>query len=277
MKSFLYYTFPFSPLSIFTLLFCLLLLTSCEKELDFEYHDVSPQLVVEAQLSDRGSTVTLTETTPMDEPIDLTRLTDASVTLTDLTDGTTLTLLPDVSGVYSDPTPGIAGHEYRVDIDRDGRRYSSSGVMLTPTEITTLEFQWIKMPYDYVAVLNVEFKDLPGADDCYWIRLYRNGQPYFWDLVNKSFASEGIVSEAIMTSRRDTDEEDDKDVLLNGDVVTVSVTPISRSLYDYFTALSADSNGPRMFDGDFCLGYFLTAPSATSSITYRPDEFTEFK
>lgn len=80
----------------------------------------------------------------------------------------------------------------------------SAGVMLTPTEITTLEFQWIKMPYDYVAVLNVEFNDLPGADDCYWIRLYRNGQPYSWDLVDKSFASEGIVSEAIMTSRRRT-------------------------------------------------------------------------
>ena len=272
----LLHTVPFST-SPFFLILSLFLLISCEKELDFQYHDVSAQLVVEAQITELGSTVSLTETTPMNEPMDLTHLVDATVTVTDLSDGTILTLLPDAEGVFTNPTPGIVGHDYRVDIERDGKSYSSAGTMLSPTEITTLDFQWIKMPYDYVAVLKVEFTALPGDDDCYWIRLFRNGEPYSWDLVDERNAADGVVSEVIMTSRRDTDEEDEKDVLLDGDVVTVSVTLLSRSLYDYFTSLSADSNGPRMFEGDFCLGYFITATSATSSITFHPDRLTEYK
>lgn len=45
------------------------LCTSCEKELDFHYHDVEPQLVIEGCVTDEGTSVALTRTTPMDEPM----------------------------------------------------------------------------------------------------------------------------------------------------------------------------------------------------------------
>ena len=38
------------------------------------------------------------------------------------------------------------------------------------------------MPYDEVAVLKGEFYDNDTSDDeCYWIKLYRNGEIYMWE------------------------------------------------------------------------------------------------
>ncbi|MDE6338204.1 MAG: DUF4249 domain-containing protein, partial [Muribaculaceae bacterium] len=242
----------------------IIFLASCEKELDFRYHDVESQLVIEGNVSQDGTTVTLTYTTPMGEPMNLSHLTDADVTLADLTADKTFTLSPDDKGIYTDPTPGITGHEYRVDIRREGKSYTATDLMRPPTRIVSLEFQWIKMPYDHVATLRVMFTDNPGDNDCYWIRIYRNGEPYMWLQSDDRQAVNGIISEVAMTSRKDISEEDDDTVLVEGDVVTATVTPVSRAMYDYLTALQADSNGPQMFAGDFCLGYFLASPVAST-------------
>lgn len=251
-----------------------ILMASCEKELDFKYHDVESQLVIEGNVTQGGTAVTLTLTTPMDEPMNLTHLTDAEVSLTDLTVGITITLTPDDKGVYSDPAPGITGHEYRIDVTRDGKFYSSTDMMRESVEILSLDFQWVKMPYDYVAALKIMFTDIPGDNDCYWIRLYRNGEPYMWLQADDRQAVNGVITEAVRTSRKDISEEDDDTVLVDGDIVTATVSPVSRAMYDYLTALQADSNGPRMYTGDFCLGYFLTSPVASSSITFHPDDLT---
>lgn len=253
------------------------LLASCEKELDFHYHDVDPQLVIEGSVTASGTIVTLTVTTPMDEPMDHTRITDATVTLSDLTAGTSAPLLPDETGRFADSTPGQEGHEYQIEVKRDGKTYRATSMMRPAVELLGLEFQWIKMPYDYVAVLQVTFTDPPSADDCYWVRVYRNGEAYCWSVLDDIHSVNGIINEVILTSRKDTGEEDDSKVLLDGDTVTASVTPVSRTMFDYLMALQADSNGVPMFSGDFCLGYFLAAPVSQASITYRPDEMPEYK
>lgn len=258
-------------------LFFLVALASCEKELDFQYHDVEPQLVIEGTTTDGGTRVSVTYTTPMDMPMNDTRLTDATVTLTDLTDGTSTRLSPDSKGYFTDNTPGVDGHEYRLDVSRDGKRYSAESLMRHKVDILGLEFQWIKMPYDYVAVLQISFTDDGTAGDNYWVRLYRNGEAYKWSLVTDNLADNGIINEVIMTSRKDIEAEDEKDVLLDGDEIRVEVIPVSLEMLDYLQAIQSDSNGPRMFAGDYCLGYYLAAEVSQSTIIFRPDEMTEFK
>ena len=255
-----------------------LILTGCEKELDFEYHDVESPLVIEATLSHEGSNVRLTHTTPMDEPMDLTPLTDAEVTITDLTSGSSRLLPLKEDGSFGDDRPGEAEHEYRVEVTAGGNSFTSSCVMKGATEIVDMMFQWIKMPYDYVAVLQVSFKEIPGDDDnCFWIRLLRNGKPYKWSVVDRRIASAGVINFVTMTTRRNIEEEDEKDLLLDGDEVTALVIPISREMVDYLTALEQDSNGPAMWQGNFCLGYFLASPIASKTIIFHPDELTEYK
>ncbi len=254
------------------------LFAGCEKELDFKYHDIEPILVIEGALTQDGAQVSLTLTTPMDEPMRRERLRDASVVITDLTSGQEFELAPDSDGQYVSDMKGEEGHEYRLVVERNGERYSSECLMRPATEITGMEFNWIKMPYDYVAVLQVSFTD-PAAshDDYYWLRVYRNGEAYQWVAINDLLSAGGIINEVLMTSRMDLDEEDDADKLEDGDVVTATVVPVSRAMHDYLEALSVgNSNGPRMFEGSFCLGYFLAAPISRDEIVFRPDEIKYF-
>ncbi len=260
---------------IFTLAF---LLVSCEKELDFKYHDVESQLVIEATLSEAEAIVSLTNTIPMDDPLTVKRLTDAEVSIKDNTDNITYQLSMDKEGFFYGEMPGIPGHEYIMEVSRNGKYYLSSCRMRPQSRILSLDFQWIKMPYDYVAVLQVTFTDpIESSDDCYWIRLYRNGESYMWLLSDDRKSVDGIINEVTMTSRMDISEEDNDTVLRDGDVVSATVAPISRDMYDYLTALQSDSNGPRMFEGDYCLGYFMAAPISKAEIEFRPSEMKEYK
>lgn len=256
----------------------MLLFVSCEKELDFKYHDIDPLTVIEAQLTPGGVKVAITYTTPMDRPMDRTHLTDAVVTLTDMTDGTVYNLHTDAEGLFVDPTPGIIGHDYRLVVERDGCRYEADATMYPPTEIESLEFNWIKMPYDYVAVFEAQFRDNKDTNgECYWVKLYRNGEIYRWSEMDDRNAVDGVCTYLTMTTRKDTDEEDEDTVLFDGDVITFTVSPISRAMHDYLEALQNDSNGPAMFVGDKCLGYFMATSPVSDSVEFHPDEIPEYK
>lgn len=257
---------------------CLLMSFSCSKDLDFKYHDIDPLTVIEAELTPEGSRVSITLTTPMDEPMDRTRLTDATVTLQDLTDGSTFTLNPDEEGYFRCLSPGITGHDYLLRVERDGEVYESTTHMFPPTEIISLEFNWINMPYDQVAVLQAQYVDNPDSmQDCYWVKLYRNGEIYSWQEQDDRGAVDGVATFFTMTSRRDTDEEDDDEVLYDGDVVTCSIAQISKEMHDYLEALQNDSNGPGMFTGRRVLGYFIASSPVSRSITFHPDQIPIWK
>lgn len=262
---------------ILSILTAALLLMSCEKELDFHYHDIEPQTVIEAILNENGTNVAITNTTPMDEPMDRKRLTDAQVELTDINTGETRKLTAGKDGAYTDEIPGETGHEYRIRIKRDGKSYESRCTMRQPTEIRALDFKWIKMPYDYVATLQVSFTDPDSREDFFWVRLFRNGEPYMWTVADDTGAADGMIHTVIRTSRKELDKEDDKTALRDGDEVKVAVIPVSRAMADYLNAIGNDGNGPRMFEGDFCLGYFLAAYESWDSIIYRPDEMEEYR
>lgn len=254
------------------------MLAGCEKELDFKYHDIEALTVIEAELTPEGMRMAVRLTTPMDEPMDRTLLTDAEATLTDLTSGQVFSLHADEEGYYTDPTPGIAGHDYRLRVERDGKVYETETHMYPPTEIVSLQFNWIHMPYDQVAVLQGQYLENPDSmEDCYWIKLYRNGEIYLWQEQDDRGSTNGIGTFFTMTSRRDTEEEDDDDVLFDGDVMTMTICQISREMHDYLEALQHDSSGPAMFSGPRCLGYFLASSPATASITFHPDEIPEYK
>lgn len=254
-------------------------LTACQKDLDLKYHDIDPLPVVEAQLTSDGITAVLTLTTPMDEPMDLTPLTDALMTLTDLTTGETFALAPDDEGVYVAAVGGVVGHEYELAVERNGQTFTARTEMYPPTQILGLQFSWIQMPYDEVAVLQGQFVDDPSTqDDCFWMKLFRNGEIYMWNQIDDRSASNGVGTFFTMTSRRDTDAEDDGAVLRDGDVMTLTIYRVSRAMYDYLEGLQNDSNGPAMFSGPSrCLGYFMASVPVSASITFRLDEIPQFR
>lgn len=249
------------------------LFSSCEKELEFDYREIVPVPVIEATLDESGATVSLTMTTPMDEPMDSTMITDATVVLTDLTESVTKSLTPDSSGLFRMSSPGIPGHEYQLTVETAGKRFESTTVMTSPSEIKGMAMEWIQMPYDKVALLKVDFGDDPSIlGQAYWLRIYRNGKPYNWNIYNDHMASNGVISAIIMTTRKDPPDEDRDDLLVDGDTITATVASLTPAMNEYLLALTASgTNGPNMFSGDFCLGYFMAAPISSAAMIFRPD------
>lgn len=249
------------------------LAAGCEKELDFKYHDIEALTVIEGTLTESGADVTIRLTTPMDEPMDRTYLTDAQVTLRDLSTDESTVLTVDDRGRYRSEVAGVPGHDYNLTVSRDGKEYTSASLMRRAPKIEGLEFKWISMPYDDVAALQVAFADCdPTAyGDCYWIRLYRNGEFYKWSTISDDRSVDGILYDTVNTTRKDESAEDEDDLLVDGDEVRVTVAHVSKAFYDYLNAISSDSNGPRMFEGDMCLGYFLAAGVSESAIVFHPD------
>lgn len=264
----------FASLTIAILLFSL---TGCEKELDIKYKEIDPIPVIEGTLTQSGASVKLMMTTPMCKPMDLTPLTDATVSITDLTSNVSENLSLDSEGCYIGITPGITGHRYELTISRKGESYASQCLMPAPADLVSLTFNWIHMPYDDVAVLKVSFTDISeNAGDYFWVRVYRNGEAYKWNLASDKQSAAGIINDIFLTSRKALDEEEENEALRDGDVVSVKVTPVSEQMYDYLEAVSSDSNGPRLFAGDFCLGFFLAAPVSEASIVFHPDLIPEY-
>ena len=252
-------------------LLCFPFLFSCEKELDYKYHDVQSQFVIEGNLSEKGTLVALSYTIPMDDPLPAQQIVDADVRLTDITDNISYPLYQD-NGFFRNEISGIPDHTYELSVIHEGKKFTSSCLMRKGVEILELKFQWIKMPYDHVAVLEIvsTVSDIEGT--CYWTRIFKNGEPYKWLMSHGSGAIEGKLTQSTFTTRQNPDDENDKDNLKDGDELTVIVVPISLDMYDYLTGISTDSNGPQMFTGDFCLGYFLAAEEAQSHIIFNPDD-----
>lgn len=247
-------------------------LTSCEKELDFEYHNIDSLPVIEASITQDGASVAISYATPMGESFSGQFVENAEVTIVDLTDGAEFDLEPSEDGSFRCEMTAHPGHDYRLSVALDGSFYSSVSRMMKPTEITDARFQWVKMPGDDMAVFTVRFTDTPLVEDFYWVRLYRNGKSYSWSVISDHAAENGSLEESITTTHRNESLEDEDQIILDGDEITVSVAPISHSMADYLIALSNSSNGAPQFEGPRCLGYFLASPVATTSVIYHPDE-----
>lgn len=251
----------------------LLTATACEKDLDFKYKTIPAITVIEASLDGSIARVAVMETTPMDEPLTKTLFTDAVVNVTDLSTGSVIQLQPDAQGLFKAPLQSAIDHEYQLTVNRQGNTYTSECRMYEPVEIIGMEFSWISMPYDEVAALQVSFYDTDRvADgDCYWVRLLRNGEAYGWYTLKDNLSRDGRMDLVVRTSRKDTDAEDDDEVLYPGDLMTARVCRISKEMYDYLDALESDSNGTSLFTGDYCLGYFLAAGVSEMTIEFTAD------
>lgn len=253
--------------------FALMAFTSCEKEIEFEYKEIPEQRVIEGMMTQDGVNVRLTKTIPTDEPFNDNTVTDATVTIVDRTAGDIYSLMPDEKGEFTYPgLCGESGHEYMLTVSIGENTYISTSRMQPPTEIVSAEFNWIKMPYDDVAVLKVQFTEVGDKFTRYWLRVYRNGEPYEWQVIESRNAVDGLVSGMMMTSRKDIDEEDEDALLRDGDIVDIEIFPISKEMGDYLNSLNnGDYNGNQMFTGAYCLGYFLVAPISKTRLIYRPD------
>lgn len=242
----------------------LLLLSSCEKEIDLDYHQVDPIYVVEASISNEGTSVRISHTNDMDDNSSISDISGAKVTLS-ADDGSTTTIPYSRNGYYRAPSlKGVAGTTYTLTVELDGQRFSSTSTMQRPPTFNSFRFVWMKAASERILFGDLRLQDIMNEDNWYFLHIYRNGIGYRWAVARDDQNPNKELQQLFTFFREGSN---DSDVLQEGDRLHIEIRAIDQRAYDYLYSMQLmDNTGtnpiPNFTGG--CLGYF----SAYNQITY---------
>ena len=258
------------------------LLTSCEKEIDIDYHQVAQLYVAEGLVTQNGSTnrtnkptyVRLTTTQDMTDntqhPTPNT-LTNATIVLSE--DGYVLdTLRYRSNGYYVSDCQGYEGSKYTIDIYLDGHHFQSSSVMQAEPQFLSFRFVWKDVLTERMLFADLKIDDIKGQNNYYFMHIYRNNIGYRWAVMDDSHNPGGELQQLFScTTERNLDKNDD-DGLKDGDKIHVEIRSIDRRTYDYFYSMqvmqNSGTNPIENYTGG-CLGYFSACNIFTYDTTFR--------
>ena len=247
------------------LLFCLnlILLSSCKKDIEIDYHQVDPIYVVEASVSNEGMEARISQTNNMDDNSTTSNIDNAVVVVTG-SDGSSKTLTYSKNGIYKSSAVGVPGVEYTIDIQFDGHHFTSSSIMQKMPKINNFRFIRKKIVTENYQMGELLLQDIPNEDNWYFMHIYRNHLGYRWAVKRDDTNPNGELQQLFTFAREGSD---DKDLLQEDDWLHIEIRAIDKKSYDYFYSMQImDNTGtnpiPNFTGG--CLGYF----SAYSQITY---------
>ena len=247
------------------LLFCLnlILLSSCKKDIEIDYHQVDPIYVVEASVSNEGMEARISQTNNMDDNSTTSNIDNAVVVVTG-SDGSSKTLTYSKNGIYKSSAVGVPGVEYTIDIQFNGHHFTSSSIMQKMPKINNFRFIRKKIVTENYQMGELLLQDIPNEENWYFMHIYRNHLGYRWAVKRDDTNPNGELQQLFTFAREGSD---DKDLLQEDDWLHIEIRAIDKKSYDYFYSMQImDNTGtnpiPNFTGG--CLGYF----SAYSQITY---------
>ena len=253
----------------------LFVLTSCEKEIDMDYHQVEPLYVAEATITQEGTNVRLTTTQDMtDNSRNTHNVTGATIVLS--AEGEVLdTLRYDKNGNYKSDETGWEGITYTIDIYIDGHHFSSSSTMQTPPVINSFRFVWKDVLTERILFADLKLQDEPGRSNYYFMHIYRNRVGYRWAVMRDETNPGGELQQLFSCTTERNLNKDDDDAIRDGNRIHLEVRAIDRPAYDYLYSMQvmedSGTNPVQNFSGG-CLGYFSAYYVETlDTVFYRAD------
>lgn len=263
-------------------LFLIAVFTSCEKEIDLDYRQVSQLYVAEGLVTQDATTnrtskptyVRLTTTQDMtDNVTNNHNLTGATVVLSE--DGFVIdTLRYWRNGYYVSDCQGYVGVQYTMDIYVDGHHFQSSSVMQPEPLFSSFRFVWKDVLTERMLFADLKLQDIQGENNYYFMHLYRNGVGYRWAVMDDSHNPGGELQQLFScTTERNLDKNEDG--LQDGDKIHLEIRSIDRRTYDYFYSMqvmkNSGSNPIQNFTGG-CLGYFSACHVFTYDTVFQRSE-----
>ena len=250
------------------LLVCMIMMVSCEKEIEIDYHAVAPLYVVEASVSNTKMEARISRTQNMDDNSTKSDINNAVVVITG-NDGSRNQLKYLSNGRYYAKSTGTPGVTYTITVDVDGEQFTSTSTMQNKTTINSFRVIRKKIATEWFQIGELNFQDRPNEDNWYFMHIYRNEIGYRW---------------AVLDDRNDPDKERQQlftffregdggsDVLRDGDNLRIELYTIDQPTYDYFFSMQMmDNTGTNPipnFSGG-CLGYFSAHWLVTKTFVYR--------
>lgn len=240
----------------------LVILSSCEKVIDFDLNSSNSQLVIEGNISDQGGSciVQVSQSVNYDESNVFPPISGAAVLLSD-DEGNSELLTETSTGIYTSlEIHGVPGRSYTLQVTVDGQSYTAVSHMPLPVAIDSLSMEEYALQEELY--VQVQYLDPEGIDNFYRFVQVINGVEQTDILLSSDRLQDGDTMKSLLQA------DDYEDGLSSGDKVTVYLQSIDESVYDYFRTLlrvdgnAAPANPLSNFDGGV-LGYF-SAYSVTS-------------
>ena len=258
----------------------LLLLTSCEKEIDLDYHEVAPLYAAEATVTPDGTNVWVRTTQSVtDNSASGHGVTNATIQLYEELESGELFPVASLThrrdGHYTSTFAGIPSLTYVIDIEIDGEHYTSKSTMPNAPVVNSFRFVWKKMLSELMLFADLRIQDEQDKVNYYFMHLYRNNVGYRWAIMDDR-ANPGAELQQLFscTTKRQMDEGTDSDVLRNGDQLRMEVRSIDRRAYDYLYSLqlmdNSGTNPIANFSGGL-LGYFSAFQQVTLQMPFHQD------
>jgi hypothetical protein len=273
-------------------------LTGCKKEIDFDYHEIAPVVVIEGRVTNEGMEVLVTTSRSVTDSVHPRCLQGAAVSITG--NGVTTVLPYDAAtDSYHSAVTGKAGETYHLSVDYDGRHYEASATMHDAAPILSANFYWMSMLGERMLVYELWAVDPDAAErNYYWYRVDRISkhphilqmksqaqEPYRWSVRDDRGCPPGkFFLDVMATSEKAMDEDKEenwKSIFYEGDKVVCRLMTIDRPVYDYFTSLRAGQSGganPRTNISGGCLGFFAAGTvTRTDTIVYHKSDVQDWK
>lgn len=269
---------------IIYIIICVAAFSACTKEIDFEFRDEAPLVVIEGKVTNEGRTVIVSRTRSVTDSVHSHCLPGANIVISGGGADTQLTYDAAADCYYS-PIPGVAGQTYQLSVDFEGQHYEAEASMPDAAPILTSEFSWITMMGQRMLCYEMWGVDPePDVRNYYWIRMNRISHhphledtrqtaPYGWDLMDDRGCPPGqIFLDWMLVSEEKMDKDEEKDwkrIIYDGDSLWLTLMTVDPKVYDYLNQLRMGQyNGanPRTNISGGCMGYFA-AGSITRSDT----------
>ena len=257
-----------------------LALTSCEKEIDMDYHTVEPLYVVEASISEAGAVARISQTQNVTDELRNRPVDNAQIQITS-DNGEECTLHLDSAGYYSSSAiKGVTGHKYTLKVQIGDYITESTSQMQERFSIDDIYMYKEQMLEDQVVYYHVDVTGYSTDNIGYFYTLVsRNGKPYKWSIMRNRGYGETTSINVPCFVYCDLDK-DNKDILQDGEDIAVEVRKIDERTYDYLYALhvaeQSASNPIRNFSNPSTLGYFSAYHSSRMPAIQFEKESLEF-
>ncbi len=259
----------------------ILVFISCESEIDIDVKDSEPQVVIEANVSTLidASKVKISQSLNLDDPLPYPSVSDALVTVTDITTDEVYIFFETDPGMYTQPNlKGLDEHSYILDIVIEEETYKSNSTI--PQSVLLDSLVQIGEASDSnagggpggpnrsdknIAEVIPVYQDPVEFTNYYQFVITRNDSILGDVFIQSDFAFNGLENS------RSLKIEANKD-----DILKIDMQCIDEAVYDYLLGLSENINqssatptNPVSNISNDALGYFKAQTSSKKVIKVR--------
>jgi hypothetical protein len=216
--------------------------TSCQKVIDIDVNSSASQLVIEGNITNiRGTQfINITRSVAYTQQNTYPAVSGADVRVTDNL-GNNYKFLETKPGQYTfGPLRGQSGRTYTMTVKVDNNTYTAASTMPAPVMVDSLSLSKVTFGSSERRLITVNFTDPKGVANQYRYVLRINGKT-----TNRVYVEDDRLTDGnfIKEDLYPYDNNDDTEDLKTGDMATVEVQCIDKSIFNYWYTLRSQRRG----------------------------------